>query len=117
MLKALSDYAATSGCNISQYDTWLNHAIAIDADKKHVFYMQVKPVEHFLSVDLNEAADCKITGDKDTGNIEQLALLFTFKNDTPPKSLSFFNDAASMQLNEELILAKKWMDICCRHMA
>lgn len=111
LVKKISNYAALSSCKISQYDIWTNHAIAIDKDNKQIFFVCTKPEYQTQSVNLADVKDCIIVGEDKPDRIEKLDLYFSFINESPGLALSFYDNNHTMQLNEELLLIRKWKKI------
>lgn len=115
-LAALSDYAAEKSCKINQQDIWIHAAIGIDTQNRILFFLKGDSNAHTIEhIDLNKIEESRvITPDsrEKSDRINRLVLeLQPVNNSEQPAVLEFYNANVSMQLADELILAKKWKQI------
>lgn len=115
-------YAQAAGSKISQHDTWLNNVIGIDNDTKTIFFIKHENDINFSQiVKLEDVKSCYIRGAENIANIDdanKLELVFIYKNQNEGEtSIEFYNREASIQLNDELQLIKKWEAIINQHLA
>lgn len=118
----LAGYAQTASCKISQYDTWLTNIIGIDNDTKTVFFVkQENDINLSQTVKLEDVKSCHVRGTENIANIDdasRLELVFVHKNQNEGETvIEFYNRDASIQLNDELQLIKKWEAIVNKHLA
>ena len=112
-LKALYDFAENESCKIGYHDIWLNAAIGIDKDNKVLFFLKGNHKEHYIKkVDLEEIRACNVLpldGMDKAERIEKLELaLFPQTKSEPAILLEFYSADVSMQLADELMIARKW---------
>lgn len=115
-LGALSDYATEKSCKINQQDVWIHAAIGIDSQNHMLFFLKGDSNAHKIEhIDLNKIKECRVTtpdSREKSDRINRLVLeLQPANNSEQPTALEFYNGNVSMQLADELILAKKWKQI------
>lgn len=119
LLKALEKLAAATNCQLGEYDSWQNRAIAIDKEGAFVFAIQhVDGNKTPSSILLAGLKSCKLlrTLRNESNNqgvfseILKLDLLLDFKDKAIPASTInfYFADVDGHTLNGELQLIEKW---------
>lgn len=115
-LQDYSDMAAKQGLSILKNEFWDPcYALGVDPDKKMLFYTK-KHEEGYdqVLIDLSQVEKCTVSnisrevkGDK---VIDNVGLLLTYRLGLKlsPTYLEFYNKEETLNLNEELLLAKKW---------
>jgi hypothetical protein len=120
-LNRLKTEASQLNCTITEYELTGNDIIGIDQKAGMVFFGKTKG-ENWVSqtVNLADFRSCEIVAKnrskgKETGNdiiVDKLELLF--RSSTSGKgdiALEFYNGMENFQLNDELPVMKKWVEI------
>lgn len=117
-LKEVIELAEQQKINFSQYEVWGQYyGLGIDNSTNKLFYYKKKGDKELkVLIDLSEVEKCRVNNInrtiKDTRIIDQLELVFRYRNaKLPEMTLEFYNNEESMSLNDELQLTEKWATI------
>lgn len=120
--RTFTNLAAKHQVNISEMDLWNNtYAIGIDTGSRKLLYMSKKGENTGeVLIDLNEVENCfKSDGNRLFKNgesfskmPEKLLLGFTIRSqNSPEKSLEFYNETVDGSLTDETNILLKWQKI------
>jgi len=109
LLQSLVDNAASHSGRITNHDIWANTAIGIDAADNRLYFLRRKEAEEDVhqQVSLNDIRSVRINGGQNSGHTERIDIVLEHVN-VPPVILEFYNEKQSLQINQELHLARKW---------
>ena len=112
LLQSLVDNAATHSGKITNYDIWLNTAIGIDETENRLYFLRTGSPGEYIhqQVSLNDIRSVNTNGAENPEHTERIELVLEHIN-VPPVILEFYNEKVSLQINEELHLARKWQAI------
>ncbi len=125
--RLLQDFTAKANeqeLAIGPHEFWAPYyAIGLDPVKKKLLYTRhVEGVEQQVLVDLLEVSSARVINlSKDSNDgriIDRIDLAFAYRNTKrPEKMVEFYNKEESLNLNDELRLAEKWMKLVNENIA
>lgn len=125
-LKHFTAFAEKHQAKVDEKDVWdSNNCIGIDtASGKLVVLKKNDTDEESILIDLKEVNKCfvsptykSIKGNKSNKILEQLDLVFTFKNaNMVEKHVNFFVNSGNSTLSNQQVLADKWSNIVNKYL-
>lgn len=122
IVNKLHELANQNATRLIEYDIWGNFAIAID-DKKKLYYIQNKPFS-IQQFNLDEIKKCSVINsgrvvdkiEEQLHHVNRLELLLTNGYFEEEARILFYDANISMQIEQEILLIKKWQSIISNHL-
>jgi|APTNR8051073442_1049403.scaffolds.fasta_scaffold00588_18 hypothetical protein len=118
LVNALQSLAASSGYTLSRYDTWVDSAIGLDADRRGLAFVRLEDgqVAESYTVNLRDMADCSVQNSAHESSgadkkkvVDKLLLRLSPRNaNAAPVLIPFYEASRTFVLLNELQLAEAW---------